>query len=223
MRHVRSLTRKRGLANSGAGRRCVRLPADTSGTSAAPRLRRVEALLYLARQPLNLRQIATAAALSGPADARDAVAAIRRSMALRGSALEITDVAGGLQMLTKPQSARWLPPPAGPAAESPLTPASLETLSIVAARQPVVRAEVEAIRGVGCGELLRQLLDADLLRIVGRSGELGKPLMYGTTTRFLRVFGLRDLDDLPLPNQDAEPSQPTRQNASPPADADTAA
>jgi segregation and condensation protein B len=73
----------------------------------------------------------------------------------------------------------------------------METLAIVAYRQPVIRVEVEAIRGVGCNELLRQLMERDLLRIVGRSDELGRPFLYGTTRRFLQVFGLRSLDDLP--------------------------
>ena len=82
-----------------------------------------------------------------------------------------------------------------------LSPPALETLAVVAYRQPVLRAEVEAIRGVACGEILRQLMDRDLLRIVGRSEELGRPLWYGTTKRFLEVFGLCNLDQLPLAAQ----------------------
>jgi segregation and condensation protein B len=73
----------------------------------------------------------------------------------------------------------------------------LETLAVVAYRQPALRAEVEAIRGVACGEILRLLMDRDLLRIVGRSEELGRPLRYGTTKRFLEIFGLCNLDQLP--------------------------
>ena len=96
--------------------------------------------------------------------------------ALRDAGLTLKDVDGP----------RWLTPPA------------LETLSVVAYRQPVLRADVEAIRGVACGEILRQLMERDLLRIVGRSEELGRPLWYGTTKRFLEVFGLCSLDDLPL-------------------------
>jgi segregation and condensation protein B len=74
-------------------------------------------------------------------------------------------------------------------------------LAVVAYRQPVLRADVEAIRGVACGEILRQLMDNDLLRIVGRSEELGRPLWYGTTKRFLEVFGLCSLEELPLAAQ----------------------
>jgi segregation and condensation protein B len=77
----------------------------------------------------------------------------------------------------------------------------LETLAVVAYRQPVLRAEVEAIRGVACGEILRQLMERDLLRIVGRSEELGRPLRYGTTKRFLHVFGLANVDELPWAQQ----------------------
>jgi segregation and condensation protein B len=77
----------------------------------------------------------------------------------------------------------------------------LETLAVVAYRQPVLRAEVVAIRGVACGEILRLLMDRDLLRIVGRSEELGRPLRYGTTKRFLQVFGLSTLDELPWARQ----------------------
>jgi segregation and condensation protein B len=75
----------------------------------------------------------------------------------------------------------------------------METLAVVAYRQPVLRAEIEAIRGVQCGEVLRQLIERDLARIVGRSEELGRPLLYGTTRQFLQVFGLRHLEDLPRP------------------------
>jgi segregation and condensation protein B len=73
----------------------------------------------------------------------------------------------------------------------------LETLAIIAYRQPVVRAEVEAIRGVSCEEVLRQLLQRNLVRIAGRDEELGRPFLYGTTREFLRIFGLQSLDNLP--------------------------
>jgi segregation and condensation protein B len=73
----------------------------------------------------------------------------------------------------------------------------METLAVTAYRQPVLRAEIEAIRGVQCGEVLRQLMERDLVRIVGRSSDLGHPFLYGTTRKFLQVFGLRHLDELP--------------------------
>jgi segregation and condensation protein B len=78
-----------------------------------------------------------------------------------------------------------------------LSATALETLVLVAYQQPVLRSEVEAVRGVQCGDILRQLMERDLVRICGRADELGRPMMYGTTKRFLQVFGLRSLDDLP--------------------------
>src|SRR5262249_62030478 len=78
-----------------------------------------------------------------------------------------------------------------------LSAPAMETLAVVAYRQPILRAEIESIRGVGCEDILRQLLERDLVRIVGRSEDLGRPLLYGTTKRFLEVYGLRSLDDLP--------------------------
>jgi segregation and condensation protein B len=80
-----------------------------------------------------------------------------------------------------------------------LSAPALETLAVVAYRQPLGRAEIEAVRGVQCGEILRQLMERDLVRIVGRSEELGRPFLYGTSKRFLQVFGLRHLDELPRP------------------------
>jgi segregation and condensation protein B len=77
----------------------------------------------------------------------------------------------------------------------------LETLAVVAYRQPIGRAEVEAVRGVQCGEILRVLMERDLLRIVGRSEELGRPFLYGTTRKFLQTFGLGRLEHLPQVDQ----------------------
>ena len=90
-------------------------------------------------------------------------------------------------------------------------PPRVRDLAVVAYRQPVLRAEVEAIRGVACGEILRLLMDRDLLRIVGRSEELGRPLRYGTTKRFLEVFGLCNLDELPWASELRRHRRPTIQ------------
>ena len=81
--------------------------------------------------------------------------------------------------------------------ETKLSQAALETLAIVAYRQPVLRADVEAVRGVACGELLNRLRELNLIKIVGRAEDIGRPILYGTTKRFLDVFGLASLDDLP--------------------------
>jgi segregation and condensation protein B len=81
--------------------------------------------------------------------------------------------------------------------ENKLSPAALETLAIIAYKQPIMRVDIEAIRGVVCGEMVRQLIDKGLVKIAGRAQVLGRPLLYGTTKRFLDVFGLNSLKDLP--------------------------
>ena len=101
--------------------------------------------------------------------------------------------------MTRARYSPWLRRLNAAALEVRLSAPALETLAVVAYRQPVLRAEIEAIRGVQCGEVLRQLIERDLVRIAGRSEELGRPLLYGTTRQFLQVFGLRHLEDLPRP------------------------
>ena len=100
-------------------------------------------------------------------------------------------------MLTRPHFAFWLGKVHHRQAELKLSPTALETLAIVAYRQPATRAEIESIRRVQCAEMLKQLMDRSLVRICGEENSLGRPFLYGTTRQFLEMFGLRDLDDLP--------------------------
>ncbi len=165
--------------------------------SSANKISRLEAVLFLARQPLPTRQLAKLANLADGTEARALVRRLQDRYNRRESAIQVMEVAGGLQLLTRPQLAHWLGRLHGQPDELRLSAPAMETLSVVAYRQPVVRAEIEAIRGVQCGEILRVLMERDLLRIVGRSEDLGRPFLYGTTTSFLRVFGLRRLEDLP--------------------------
>ncbi len=161
------------------------------------RRQRLEAVLLLAREPLPLRKLANLANLADGTEARTLLRELSGRYDARGSAFSVEPVAGGYQLLTRPKLASWIGSFAPPADELHLSPPAMETLAIVAYSQPALRAEVESIRGVQCGELLRQLMERDLLRIVGRSDELGRPLLYGTTKRFLQHFGLKDLDHLP--------------------------
>ncbi len=112
-------------------------------------------------------------------------------------AFQVEEVAGGYQLLTRRAVAPWLRRLSQTSLKTRLSPPAMETLAVVAYQQPVLRAEIEAIRGVHCDEMLRQLLERDVIRIVGRSEDLGRPLLYGTTKRFLELFGLRHLDELP--------------------------
>jgi segregation and condensation protein B len=192
-----------GHTSRRAGRRAVGIgrprPAKDTMITAGRRTRRsrLEAVLVLAREPLSLRKLAQSANLTDGTEARTLLTELRRCYDARGSAFQVEHLAGGYQLMTRPKFAPWLRPLVPREQEIRLSPPALETLAVVAYRQPIMRAEVEAIRGVACGEILRQLMDRDLLRIVGRSEELGRPLWYGTTKRFLQVFGARDLDQLP--------------------------
>ncbi|MBX3414928.1 MAG: SMC-Scp complex subunit ScpB [Pirellulales bacterium] len=158
---------------------------------------RVEAVLLLAREPLGPRKLARIASLADGTEARTLVRRLNETYDRVGCAFRIEEVAGGYQLLTRPKFASWLRRLYPPQIETRLSSPALETLAVVAYRQPAVRAEIESIRGVQCGEMLRLLMERDLVRIMGRSEELGRPYLYGTTRRFLELFGLRDLDELP--------------------------
>jgi segregation and condensation protein B len=183
-----------------AQRRTVARGAALSDTTAA-RLARVEAILLLAREPLPSRKLAALADLADGTEARALVRELARRLRNRGSALQPVEVAHGIQLLTRPLLADWIGKIHAPPSEVRLSAPGLETLAVAAYRQPVTRAEIEGIRGVQCGEILRVLMERDFLRIVGRSEELGRPFLYGTTRKFLQVFGLRRLEELPPVDQ----------------------
>src|SRR5205085_8266984 len=127
-----------------------------------------------------------------------------------GSAFQVEELAGGFQLLTRPEYYPWLVRQHRTGAELKITPAARETLAIIAYRQPIMRADVEAIRGVQSGDLLRLLMEKGLVRIAGRDDTLGRPVLYGTTKKFLQLMGLKGLSDLP---RAAELRRPSRQPA----------
>jgi len=163
-------------------------------------LRRLEAVLFLAQEPLSSRKLARLAGLTDGTQARTLVRRLNRLYDTGGWAFRAEEVAGGFQLMSRPKFAPWLRRLQPAPVEVRLSPPALETLAVVAYRQPVMRAEIEAVRGVQCDEVLRQLIERDLVRVVGRSEQLGRPYLYGTTKRFLQVFGLRHLDELPQPD-----------------------
>jgi segregation and condensation protein B len=138
-----------------------------------------------------------AAAGSPVARIRGAVETLNADYEKTGRSFRIERVAGGLQMLTMPAYAEDITRLKGARQSSKLSQAALETLAIIAYRQPILRADLESIRGVACGEVLRSLMERRLVRIAGRAEEVGRPMLYGTTKEFLEVFGLATLDDLP--------------------------
>ena len=160
-------------------------------------LARLEAALFIAREPLPIRRLAKLARLPDATRGRSLLRELNQFFDAAGSAFRVEHVAGGFQLLTRAQFGPWVRRTLEYPAENRLSTAALETLSIVAYRQPVTRPEIEAIRGVGSEEMLRQLLDRDLIAIGGRSDELGRPNVYITSRYFLRVFGLGRIEDLP--------------------------
>ena len=157
----------------------------------------LEALLFAATQPFTIPKLGLL--MNGVPD--DEVAAalekLRNRYAQPASGLMLMEVAGGWQVATRTEVADWILRLHKHRRRAALSPALLETLSIVAYKQPLTRAEVESIRGVDCGSVLRSLQDAGLVEIMGRKEVLGRPPIYGTTEVFLKTFGLRDLEQLP--------------------------
>jgi segregation and condensation protein B len=176
-----------------------------------PLTSRIEAMLMASDRPLTEFRIAELLGLSGKGSSKKVVAALEElnaHYAESGRAYRAERLAGGWQMLTLPAFGPILHRLHDDRQQSRLSQPALETLAIIAYRQPIMRAEIEAIRGVASGEVLRSLLERRLVKIVGRAEELGRPMLYGTTREFLKVFGLAAIDDLPtvkglLPNQAA--------------------
>lgn len=128
---------------------------------------------------------------------REAIDTLNQQYAATNRTFRIESVAGGRQMLTIAAYGAVLSRLKGQRAQTRLSQAALETLAIIAYRQPMLRAQLEAIRGVACGEVLKSLMERRLVKIVGRAEEVGRPMLYGTTPEFLRVFGIANISDLP--------------------------
>ena len=157
----------------------------------------IEAALFAASRPLTVEELSTLDADASLADVRTALEQLRELYDFNQHAIEVVELAGGFQVLTRPAFAQALERAQFTVRASRLTPAALETLSIIAYRQPVGRSEIEEIRGVSAGGVLRSLQERGLIEVVGRSEALGRPLLYGTSALFLELLGLRDLADLP--------------------------
>lgn len=160
-------------------------------------LSRLEAILFIAREPLNTRKLSRFANLADGTRARTLIRQLNERYDAAGRAFRVQQVAGGYQLLTRQKLSPWLRRLAHVPGETRLSAPTLETLAVIAYRQPVPRADIEAIRGVNCGEILRQLMERDLVRIGGRGDELGRPYLYATTKRFLELFGLNQIEELP--------------------------
>lgn len=175
----------------------VQASEDTSAEETGLPLRVIEALLFAADTPLSAGRLVELVGAGTPGRMREAIDALNVQYERWGVAFRILEIANGFQMMTQPEYRPWLNKLNRQRAETRLTDATLEALSIVAYRQPIIRADIESIRGVACGEVLNRLREMGLVRIVGRAEVVGRPMLYGTTKRFLDVFGLASLDDLP--------------------------
>jgi segregation and condensation protein B len=178
-------------------------PVSCVRTSAMARL---EAVLLVTNSALPARKLAQLASLADATEARTLIAVLNAAYDQDGTAFRVERVAAGFRMFTRPDYALWLGKLHQREAELTLSPPALETLTVVAYRQPLTRADIEAIRGVQCSEMLKQLMDRGLVRIAGEDDSLGRPFLYETTRKFLEVFGLRDLDELPLAEKLRKPA-----------------
>jgi segregation and condensation protein B len=163
----------------------------------SPLAQLLEAALFSAGRPLTAEELATLDPDANAADVRVALEQLREHYDFNQHGVELVELAGGYQILTRPVHAAAIERAQISVRAPKLTAATLETLAVIAYRQPVGRVEIEAIRGASAGGVLRSLQERGLIEVVGRSEALGRPLLYGTTALFLELLGMRDLAELP--------------------------
>jgi segregation and condensation protein B len=175
----------------------------------------IESLLFVSTEPLSLDRIKKIIPDADVKEIREAIQSLSQEYETRIGGFFLSEVAGGYQIRTRPQYSEWIKRLVQPA-PARLSRAAMETLAIVAYKQPAIRNDIEAIRGVDSGGILRMLLERKLIRVMGRQKIPGRPLIYGTTRQFLEVFDLKDLTELPTPKEIEELGIPP--NEKPPVD-----
>ena len=193
------LCRSYGVPNSNMYRAIVLSQATKSSfdSSLVAKKQRLEAVLFLSRQPLSTRRISQLAHLEDGTEARVMIKSLNERYDSVGRSFHIKRVAGGYQLLTRPQFFKWINKIRKSSPMIRLSQSAQETLTVVAYRQPIIKAEIETVRGVSCGEMLRQLLEKGLIKIAGRREDLGRPFLYATTKSFLTEFGFGTIEQLP--------------------------
>ena len=156
----------------------------------------IESLLFVAEDPLTIEKLRTILETVEAKEIREALGTLTEEYDQRGGGFLLSEVAGGWQIRSRPEYHEWIKRMLQPAPQR-LSKAALETLAIIAYKQPILRQEVERLRGVDVGGILRALLEKGLVRVMGRKNLPGRPLIYGTTKKFLEVFDLKDLESLP--------------------------
>ena len=160
----------------------------------------IESLLFVAEEPLAIERLAKIIPEAQTAQIRQALEELAVEYEARQGGFFLNQVAGGYQFRTRPEHMQWITRLLQPKPLH-LSKAALETLAIITYKQPVIRSDIEHIRGVDCGGVLRVLLERKFIRVLGRRELPGRPLIYATTKRFLEVFGLKNLEDLPTPKE----------------------
>lgn len=166
----------------------------------------IEAVLFAGDEPLTANRLASITETSVKQVNRH-IESLNKKYSANKNAFRIEKIAGGYQMMTLSNYNHWLKKLLRARSDSKLSAAALETLAIIAYKQPVIRADIEAIRGVQAGELIRSLMYKGLVKIAGRAEVLGRPMLYGTTKKFLEIFGLNSLKDLPKIEELKKPEQ----------------
>lgn len=162
----------------------------------SPLAKLLEAALFAASRPLTFDELGSLEPEAGAARVRDAIGELQAAFD-EGHGVELVEIAEGWQFLTRRSYAEAIERAQFALRPRRLSPAALETLAIVAYRQPVGRLEVDEIRGVDSGAVLDKLVERGLIEVVTRGEGLGRPLLYGTTPPFLEILGLKDLEQLP--------------------------
>lgn len=157
----------------------------------------IEALFFVSSNPLSLDRLKSIFEEAPPEQIEAQIQVLRHEYDERGAGIMLAEVAGGFQLATRPENVSWIRKFKSVKVSAKLSKPALETLAIVAYKQPITRMEVEAIRGVNIGGIMRNLMERRLVKIVGKKDVPGKPMMYGTTIEFLQYFGLKDLSALP--------------------------
>ena len=157
----------------------------------------IEALLFIAGNPLSADRLKSIFEETTQEQIEAQLQAIKQEYLARAAGVMLAEVAGGYQLATCPEHSGWIRKFKTVKQSTKLSKPALETLAIVAYKQPITRTEVEAVRGVNIGGIMRNLMERRLVKIVGKKDVPGKPMMYGTTTEFLQYFGLKDLSSLP--------------------------
>jgi segregation and condensation protein B len=164
----------------------------------------VEALVFTSPQPITPREIGQALGGVSKEAWQAALEELKQDYAREGRGLQLVEVAGGWQITTRPEYNDWVREVLDPRAPTRLSIQALETLAVIAYKQPVTLPEVIELRGVKSGGVIKTLLEKRLIRIVGRKEVVGRPMLYGTTKQFLLQFGLKDLSELPKIEEFAE-------------------